>query len=239
MKTLRRWQLTMALILAGITGVVENATASPLKPSLTLTIHIYNYADVAPQTLIEAERVAAGIFQRAKVNVRWVNAPATSGNNQENTTDRGPFDLSHIWIKILSGQMAERFNLRNDAMGFAPGSGCERGIAFVAYNHVEALALQQTKARFEGNTPINATTGQILAHAVAHEIGHLLLDLPFHSETGIMRGDWDLKDLQSIAYGYLNFTARQAAAIRGEVARRAGQREPIEVGKLDCSESAQ
>jgi hypothetical protein len=148
MKTLLGWQLTMALILAGITGVVESATASPPKPSLTLTIHIYNYAEVAPQTLLEAERVAAGIFQRAKVNVRWVNASVTSGNNQENTTDQGLFDLSHIWIKILSGSMGDRFNLRNDAMGFAPGSGCERSIAFVAYNHVEALALQQTKACF-------------------------------------------------------------------------------------------
>jgi len=135
--------------------------------------------------------------------------------------------------------MAERFNLRNDAMGFSPGSGCERYIAFVAYNHVEALALKQTKARFEGNTPINGTTDQILAHAVAHEIGHLLLDLPFHSETGIMRGDWDLRDLQSMAYGYLNFTPQQAATIRGEVARRTSQKEPIEIAKLDCPESAQ
>jgi len=239
MKTLWRWQLTLALILAGITGVVESAMPGTPKPGLTLTIHIYNYAEVAPQTVIEAERVAAGIFQRAKVNVRWVNVAVTSGNNQENTTDQGPFGLSHIWIKILSGPMAERLNLRNDAMGFAPGSGCARDIAFVAYNHVEALALQQTKARFEGNTPINATTGQILAHAVAHEIGHLLLDLPFHSETGIMRGDWDLKDLQSIAYGYLNFTPQQAAAIRAAVARRTSQKEPIEIAKLDCSESAQ
>jgi hypothetical protein len=199
MRTLWRWQLTMALILAGITGVGESVMAGTPKSSLTLTIHIYNYAEVAPRILIEAERVAVGIFQRAKVNVRWVNAPVTSANNQQNTTDQGPLDLSHIWIKILSGPMAERFNLRSDAMGFAPGSGCERGIAFVAYNHVEALALKQTKARFERDTPINATTGQILAHAVAHEIGHLLLDLPFHSETGIMRGDCDLKDLQSIA----------------------------------------
>jgi hypothetical protein len=239
MKTLWRWQLTMALILAGITGVVERARAGTPKSSLTLTIHVYNYAEVAPQTLIEAERVAAGIFQRTKVNVRWVNAPVTLGNNQEHTTDQGPFDLSHIWIKFLSAPMAERFSLRNDAMGFSPGSGCGRYIAFVAYNHVEALAIQQTKARFEGNTPTNATTGQILAHAVAHEIGHLLLDLPFHSEIGIMRADWDLKDLQSIAYGYLNFTPQQAAAIRGEVARRTSQKEPIEIAKLDCSESAQ
>jgi hypothetical protein len=229
----------MALIVAGITGVVESALAGTQKTTLMLTIHTYNYAEVAPQTLIEAEKVAAGIFQRAKVNVRWVNATVTSGNNQENTTQQGPYDLSHIWIKILSGSMAERLNLRNDTMGFSPGSGCERYIAFVAYNHVEALALQQTKARFEGNTPINATTGQILAHAVAHEIGHLLLDLPFHSETGIMRGDWDLKDLQSIAYGYLNFTPHQAAAIRREMARRAKQNESAEIASPDCSESAQ
>jgi hypothetical protein len=238
MKTWLRWQLTMALIMAAITGVVESAIAGTPKTSSTLTIHIYNYAEVAPQILIEAERVAAGIFQKAKVNVRWVNAPVKPANNPENTTDQGPFDLSHIWIKVLSGPMAERFSLRTDEMGFSPGSGCERYIAFVAYNHVEALALQQRKARLEGDTPINATTGQILAHAVAHEIGHLLLDLPFHSETGIMRGDWDLKDLQSIAYGYLNFTPQQAAALRGEVARRATQKQSVEIASLDCSESA-
>jgi len=59
--------------------------------------------------------------------------------------------------------------------------------------------------------------------SIAHEIGHLLLNLETHSATGIMRGDWDLRDLQGVATGFLLFTPQQAEIIRTEVARRASR----------------
>ena len=53
----------------------------------------------------------------------------------------------------------------------------------------------------------------VLAHAMAHEIGHLLL--PYgHSATGLMRAEWDRKDLRLAVHGRLNFTAEQATLIR-------------------------
>jgi hypothetical protein len=68
----------------------------------------------------------------------------------------------------------------------------------VFYNsvEVEALAVRPIRERTEGNIRPYTTTDQILGHAVAHEIGHLFLNLKSHSATGIIRGDWDLKDLQ-------------------------------------------
>jgi hypothetical protein len=57
----------------------------------------------------------------------------------------------------------------------------------------------------------------VLAYAIAHEIGHLLLPEPAHSPFGIMRADWDGDDLRHIASGSLQFTAGQADAIRAKV----------------------
>lgn len=61
---------------------------------------------------------------------------------------------------------------------------------------------------------------RILGEMIAHEIGHILLNLSAHSETGIMRGGWDLKDLQDVAYGELLFTKQQSKVIETEVIRR-------------------
>jgi hypothetical protein len=56
----------------------------------------------------------------------------------------------------------------------------------------------------------------VLAHAMAHEIGHLLL--PYgHSATGLMRADWNAKDLNLAIDGRLNFTSEQAELIRGQL----------------------
>ena len=61
--------------------------------------------------------------------------------------------------------------------------------------------------------PGDLDTVIVLAHAMAHEVGHLLLPHG-HSDTGLMRADWDADDLWSAANGELNFTAGQAESIR-------------------------
>jgi hypothetical protein len=48
---------------------------------------------------------------------------------------------------------------------------------------------------------------------MAHEIGHLLL--PYgHAATGLMRADWDAKDMRLAVHGRLNFTSEQAELIQ-------------------------
>jgi hypothetical protein len=126
--------------------------------------------------------------------------------------------------------MAGRLGLPNNVMGLAPGTGPERRLVYVFYSSVEGLARRQSRA--------HVSTAQILGHAMAHEIGHLLLNQESHSPTGIMRGDWNLKDLQDAVYGYLLFTSQQAGVIRAEVDRRIRQQKALEAAELASPKSA-
>ena len=48
--------------------------------------------------------------------------------------------------------------------------------------------------------------GQILGHAVAHEIGHLLMGTNSHSSRGLMRGNWNVDELRAMAERQLLFS---------------------------------
>ena len=239
MKAARIWSLTLGLMVATQLTVLTRSTAagSP-ETSLALTIHIHNNAEVADKTLAEAEKVATEIFGKAGVESRWIDGRLTSEKDQGNLVDQGSFPLSHIWVKIYTRSMAERFSLPSGVMGFAPGTERNRQVVYVFYNRVEALARSQVKARFEGSGRTPATIAQVLGHAIAHELGHVLLNIASHSATGIMRGDWNLKDLQDVAYGSLLFTSEQAEVIRAEVRRRVGQQAASEVAGRESPKSA-
>jgi hypothetical protein len=67
------------------------------------------------------------------------------------------------------------------------------------------------------------TRGQILGHAVAHEIGHLVLASDTHSLFGIMKADYDRKDLVILGQGNLFFTAEEGQLLRTALARDASE----------------
>lgn len=54
---------------------------------------------------------------------------------------------------------------------------------------------------------------------MAHEIGHLLLPYGSHSDTGIMKGHWDVEELRRLEPDTLRFTPWQAQMIRGRMSR--------------------
>jgi hypothetical protein len=226
MKRSQRWSLIFVLGLVA-TGnastIAQTPAAGSPDTSLTVTIHVHNYAEVGHKTLLEAEKIAAGIYRKVGVETRWTDAPLAPKINQGNSTDQSSLDLTDIDLNIVPRVMADRFGLPNKVLGLAPGTEPDRQVVYVYYHRVEVLAQSQVRALFEGSIRRPATAAQVLGHAIAHEIGHLLLNLESHSATGIMRGDWDLSDLQGVASGFLLFTPQQAEVIRTEVARRASR----------------
>ena len=205
------------ILTSGFTGVGQIVAAGAPEGSLVLTIHVSNGAEVDPMTLIQAERTATGIFKKAGVESQWVYPALPSEGKQSNSIYKGPFPLSHIQVTILPSLMSNRlglpYNLPDDVMGLAPGSSPERQSVYVFYDRVEAFAVKHI-------ADTHADAAQILGHVIAHEIGHLLLNDQTHSATGIMRGPWNLWDVQNASYGHLLFTRRQAEAIKAEVSRR-------------------
>ena len=186
----------------------------------TITIHVYNYADVSSKTLIEAEKIAAGVFRKAGVETRWLDR---YGKKKEFSPEPARFQSNHIVLHILPRSMAEHFALTSERLGFAPGQGSNRTDAYVFYDRAEQLAQQQRAAQMTkmalGVFEPCAGIGQILGHVIAHELGHLL-GFETHSPTGIMRANWGSADWQETIYGPLSFTPQQADVVRAEVSRR-------------------
>jgi hypothetical protein len=120
------------------------------------------------------------------------------------SVDRRLFILPDIQLRILPGSMAERLGLPDGVLGVAPGEESGRHLAYIFYNRVASLANELRSKRVHGDICGSASAAQILGHTMAHEIGHLLLNLETHSDSGIMRANWDMRALQDVCYGRPN-----------------------------------
>jgi hypothetical protein len=107
--------------------------------------------------------------------------------------------------------MAARLASSQICLGLSVGpGGNKRGdMAYVFYYRVEELARGRSLSAADS-----------LGHAMAHEIGHLLLGTNSHSPTGLMRARWDRSDLLRAATGWLIFTDDESERLRAEVRSR-------------------
>ena len=60
---------------------------------------------------------------------------------------------------------------------------------------------------------------RILGHAMAHELGHVLLRSAEHPATGLMRRRWTQSDWERVMTSMLPFTPQESERIRQEVVR--------------------
>ena len=63
----------------------------------------------------------------------------------------------------------------------------------------------------------------LLAHVMAHEIGHILQGVMHHSESGIMKANWTLSDHGKMRYQPLTFTPYDIELIFKGMAQRAAK----------------
>jgi hypothetical protein len=234
MKTTLRWTLSAGLALAsGLTGFSPTAVLAASETSPAITIHVRNYAGVAPQTLKEAEKVATEIYRKAGVETRWADIPLNAENGQLNSAGNPTFTLADIQLSIFPDVMSDQSGLPSNVMGLAPGTGPDRGIVYVFDSKVRTLYWRMSSVYINGDMDRYVSIGQVLGHAIAHEIGHLLLNQQVHSSHGIMRGEWGFADFRDMTCGMLLFTPHQAEFLRTDVRRRNAERETFKVAELE------
>jgi hypothetical protein len=219
------------MMVGGLCGMTQKSAAQDTR--LAFTVHVSNLAGVDSKTLADAEKFATAIFRKSGVETRWVTSLGPSGEKLEETSGANSIGLSHLRLSILPRVMADRFGLRDRVTGIAPGGGPDRQQTYVFYAKVEALAQHPVNRDIAGPQYFQVTKTLILGHAIAHEIGHILLNLDIHTGIGIMRGNWNMDDLLDAASGHLVFTTQQAEVIRAEVLRRATDNETSEIARLE------
>lgn len=216
-----RW-FTLGLILSiKLTGFGSLAAASSRKEAVVV-VYVHDYAEVPKPTLIDAEKIASGIFEKAGVSAVFDNAPADQPPTQEASLGeyRQARELSEFHLYLYSRTRSEEFQVPRTALGLAPGAGPDRQTVYVFYDRVQHVFERQLRPT---NDAIYANRAQILGHAMAHELGHVILNISVHAPQGIMRGEWSEKDLRDAGQGYLLFTPGQAEVLRAEARRRSGR----------------
>jgi hypothetical protein len=94
-------------------------------------------------------------------------------------------------------------------IGSQNGPGDQVGSAMVESGYASLYASEICKYADHNELPV----GSLMAYAMTHEIGHLLLGVN-HEPTGIMRAVWGKTELSEIARGSLRFSTGEPQALR-------------------------
>lgn len=145
--------------------------------------------DLAPAQLMElAQAEVKRLFALIDLDVVWETEPLEGMRGVR-------------VVKITNWEPADR-RISNDALGvtYTGEHGSRR--AYVIWSRVQRRATRSAVG-----------VDSMLAIAIAHEVGHMLLPPGSHGKHGIMRETWDANDLRRAAVGLLHFSPESAVRI--------------------------
>jgi len=203
------WWLKVRLLfcLAGMLGLAAeavNGTAS--GKTLGIRVRVNDYAQVSPGTLSGAEREAARIIGKAGLRTDWVNCPANSTLEVAQDPCKEPLQPMDIVLRLIPQPQNNKYD--DSVFGFAV-------VPIVASVYVNYAVEKAKRDNAEFEIPF------VLGNVIAHEIGHLLLGLNSHSESGIMQKRWQSNHVRQAVTGNLSFTEEQGRLMVAEMQKRA------------------
>src|SRR5262249_54743040 len=139
------------------------------------------------------------ILEGAGLRVSWFQPPIELEGPWEAPRSDVPNTFT-ITMLIRPRRVGGQSSAVDGVMGQAYEASETTGTSCVFFEQVR-VAADQFHVPFPG----------VLAMAMAHEIGHLLLPRPAHSTTGIMLDTWRRQDIRQAAAGTLRFSSAEAA----------------------------
>jgi hypothetical protein len=189
--------------------VFDHAESTHSRPAdaqvtVTVTVSVYNDAQVPPDILARAEQQAAKIFSRADLDVTWLRC--THINSGVRAAACNGFDVpGHVAVRIIAHAPRSK---RDAAFG----------VAFLAPDGTGRYSDVFWKRAQWLHANSNVDLGGILGSVIAHEMGHLLLGSNAHAISGIMRARWESEELHRIAMGTLMFLPEQSKRMHARIA---------------------
>ncbi len=187
-----------------LTLLTSPAWSKELHPEVTtIQISKFNDAQLSPNLISGAEKVATRIFAQAGVNLEWLSCGLLSMTDSDRTICIESFFPTHLHLRLvghpvhLGGTALGVSYLAEDGVGFQADIFCDRVAALQSGSLVDPAIL--------------------LGIVMAHELGHLLLGTGSHSPSGLMRGSWHREDLLRAIKGTLLFSDDQSDHMRAKL----------------------
>ena len=182
------WALAMSVV-ADVGIGLREAEAS--QPNPVIAIKVENAHGLDGVNLLRVQELTTGIYAQAGVTLQWI-------------TDEASPTSRTLTINLTTTATAPS-GIAPESMGVAPSPGDgKRGTK--AYVFMDRVTSFTAEYRLQAD--------YVLACAMAHEIGHLLLPPNAHDSIGIMRGSWHPGLFPPRAPGIPGFPPAQARLLR-------------------------
>ena len=199
--------LAMTLVLPWSVAAAERRSPADRGSRPTITLRLVNEGGVERQPLISARKETTRIFDHSGIDLVWLDCEsgrAEWGSGSPCQLDRGS---AEFWVRIVTRRPSA---VTADMLGFTELDATQaQGSAGVYY----PAAVEMAKNG-------RASVGEVLAAAIAHEVGHLILGANAHSPSGVMLAHWGKPQCVLIGTSALNFTGDQSAMLRERIAGR-------------------
>ena len=207
-KQTRNATLTLLALALQITVEAASHPSDQAQPSPTINVRIFNYAGVSNADFTKAQKEASRIFRRSGIQVNWIECEAvkSSAANPRCTAKTNEDD---IILRILPREMVAAKRHSEFGVALVPPNG-----GFGKYASIYFARVEEYADRWQ------ASAGLLLGHLAAHELGHLLLGVNSHADSGIMNVPWSRGKLERASLGTLLFTPREATKMQRQVSER-------------------
>ncbi len=178
-------------------GIAMLAALSATAKPCTVDVYVVSVVSRPVGTLVYSARSqVTAMFREIGINVRM-----RDGNPQPDAA--GPCGAP-IVVRI------------EDSTGY---DGPSEALAYaMPYHAGTVIHLFLDRVARKSNQP--AFLMALLAHVMAHEIGHVLQQIARHSDEGMMKANWSGKDYQAMERKTLPFTPIDVEFIRDGLAKR-------------------
>lgn len=202
-------KVILAVALAACLGARAAGSEGDPTGKLDQPVLMHDVTGVPADVLVRAKAEVERVFSAAGVSILWLDCSA-AGVKPGEPKPCPPRPAGTIILRIVPATLDY---LDASALGYALMAKEGALYATVSFPRVQQCILRQTTSA--------ADLQQVLGHAMAHELGHILLGSQSHAKAGLMQAAWDSRALKDMSRGLLSFSQKEARRIRDEVVRRA------------------